>query len=736
LEKYRQTLAEFVKNKTTVEEEMNQLMESLQDATKDLRSELEQEKFKLSEAEKSVSSLQSERDLIENGIKLVQSRAEGANKNIQALQEKLDTASEEKEKERTEFDQIVDFEKTIEEKMTTLRKSFLKLEREEQEMNESIRELVLTIETQKSSLANKQTGNKVVQALFQATKNRGPLSKAGIRGRLGDLASIAPEYDVAITTACGQLDFIVVETAEGAQQCVEYLRALNLGRASFIILTQMSEWIDRMNRPMTLPDGSSSPRLFDLLQDVAEDIRPAFYFALRDTLVASDLEKAVRIAYEGDRAKWRVVTVLGELIETSGAMSGGGNEIRKGGMKLVVATTTKSGKPTSSSTASKTAQALNNNKEEGEEVNEKVIQKNEEKIRELKEVLQTIRDQKKTVETEIKSLEGELKSKMAKKEKIQLSLKRFEESSKEMMKRIKSLEKETTLTAVEQQEITQRQLQLQELDNQIATTAPSLKTIQNRVTILQREILASGGMKLTKLQSKIDSFTQQIEMVSKGISTKEIEEANLLKSFEKLTQAIQKAENEIQKNQSKVNELEKEKAEMEADVKKMTALIESSREQLVSFEKVLVKKTEEYNSLKEKNNQLKSVELDLTMEQERLLQEKKEIDHLTNQWRKEWESMKRLYTNEKKELNQTISNIFQQNNLPVDESLFAVPAAAAGDRSELMMTEEDEEAEEVAAASNPLAMEELPVYSTEELKLVKIEEVKRQIGLLEAERTK
>jgi septation ring formation regulator EzrA len=72
-------------------------------------------------------------------------------------------------------------------------------------------------------------------------------------------------------------------------------------------------------------------------------------------------------------------------------------------------------------------------------------------------------------------------------------------------------------------------------------------------------------MKLTKLQSKIDSFTQQIEMVSKGISTKEIEEANLMKSFEKLTQAIQKAENEIQKNQSNVNELEKEKAEMEAD---------------------------------------------------------------------------------------------------------------------------------------------------------------------------
>jgi len=42
----------------------------------------------------------------------------------------------------------------------------------------------------------------------------------------------------------------------------------------------------------------------------------AFYFALRDTLVANDLDQATRIAYGAKR--FRVVTLNGQLIDTSG----------------------------------------------------------------------------------------------------------------------------------------------------------------------------------------------------------------------------------------------------------------------------------------------------------------------------------------------------------------------------------------------------------------------------------
>ena len=54
-----------------------------------------------------------------------------------------------------------------------------------------------------------------------------------------------------------------------------------------------------------------------------EKLLTAFYYGLRNTLVANNLEQASRIAY-GQSQRHRVVTLKGEIIEVSGTMSGGG----------------------------------------------------------------------------------------------------------------------------------------------------------------------------------------------------------------------------------------------------------------------------------------------------------------------------------------------------------------------------------------------------------------------------
>ncbi len=58
------------------------------------------------------------------------------------------------------------------------------------------------------------------------------------------------------------------------------------------------------------------PRLFDLIKVQDESVLPAFYYALRDTLVAKDMDQATRIAY--GQLRYRVVTLGGELIEMTG----------------------------------------------------------------------------------------------------------------------------------------------------------------------------------------------------------------------------------------------------------------------------------------------------------------------------------------------------------------------------------------------------------------------------------
>lgn len=126
---------------------------------------------------------------------------------------------------------------------------------------------------------------------------------------------------------------MVVDTVEQGQGCIEYLRKQSIGRASFMVLEKIPVQASRMSRIET---PQNVPRLFDLIKPKEERFAPAFYKAIGDTLVANNLEQANKIAFNSGR-RWRVVTLAGELIDSSGAMSGGGTTVARGGMSAKLA---------------------------------------------------------------------------------------------------------------------------------------------------------------------------------------------------------------------------------------------------------------------------------------------------------------------------------------------------------------------------------------------------------------
>jgi len=186
------------------------------------------------------------------------------------------------------------------------------------------------LEERRSGAAEASGRSSLLKALL-AAKASGAIP--GILGRLGDLGAIDKRYDVAVSTAAGALDHIVVETTEAAQRCVELLRQRKLGVATFLILDRQRGLAAEAERPAgPLPEGAQ--RLVDLVRPAEARLRTAFYFALRSTLVVADLGAARRIAYgkETAAAHRRVVTLEGQLIESSGTMSGGGGRPRGGRM--------------------------------------------------------------------------------------------------------------------------------------------------------------------------------------------------------------------------------------------------------------------------------------------------------------------------------------------------------------------------------------------------------------------
>ena len=58
----------------------------------------------------------------------------------------------------------------------------------------------------------------------------------------GDLGAIGEQYDVAISTACGALDSIIVDTMDTAVKCVDFLRKQDVGVATFVGLDKMERW--------------------------------------------------------------------------------------------------------------------------------------------------------------------------------------------------------------------------------------------------------------------------------------------------------------------------------------------------------------------------------------------------------------------------------------------------------------------------------------------------------------
>lgn len=185
------------------------------------------------------------------------------------------------------------------------------------------RKYQLKLEETRVAMHSNRGRGKVLDALMQQ-KLEGKIP--GIFGRMGDLGAIDEKYDIAVSTACGPLDNIVVDTVDTATACIEFLKKNNIGSATFVALEKQEKYREIYSQPFKSPENV--PRLFDLIKVADDRVKPVFYYALQDTLVANNLDQAMRIAY--GKTRYRVVTLTGELIEIAGTMTGGGNQVFRG----------------------------------------------------------------------------------------------------------------------------------------------------------------------------------------------------------------------------------------------------------------------------------------------------------------------------------------------------------------------------------------------------------------------
>ncbi|MBD2157418.1 chromosome segregation protein SMC [Leptolyngbya sp. FACHB-16] len=150
----------------------------------------------------------------------------------------------------------------------------------------------------------------------------------GVCGLVAQLGRVEPEYQLALEIAAGgRLGNVVVEDDGVASAAIALLKERRAGRATFLPLNKI--------RPSKLPSLSEWKRpegLIDYavnLLDCEDRYRSVFAYVFGNTAVFTNLNLA-----RPHMGEFRIVTLDGELLETSGAMTGGSIAQKRGGLRF------------------------------------------------------------------------------------------------------------------------------------------------------------------------------------------------------------------------------------------------------------------------------------------------------------------------------------------------------------------------------------------------------------------
>ncbi|BEI96156.1 hypothetical protein CcaverHIS631_0111050 [Cutaneotrichosporon cavernicola] len=638
---------------------------------------------KISEKQSAIDVAQSERDLLAQKATSVQTALEEAEQNIQTIKEgdhaKRDEYKRLKKEATVAKQELADAEAQLQGMGAQFEAVRSKLSAASHKADEA-----------RASLAADKSENAVLSSLNKL-KAQGRLK--GFHGRLGDLGVIDDKYDVAVTTACGSLNNLVVDTVEQGQACIEHLRKNNIGRASILILDKLPP---RDLRPIKTPEGV--PRLFDLIKPKDPRFAAAFYKGLTNTLVAQDLAQAERIGY--GKPRWRVVTLAGQLIDTSGTMSGGGNRVARGGMS---------------------------SKFKADKVGPEVVSQYEKERAAIQQEFNAFQTDRRAVEQEIQQLRKRIPDMEMEMEKTELDIQTGSKRVAEAEKRLAELASQNKPNAADEKRIKQLDTDIASLTKDVNELREKSSGINEEIKELQNKILEVGGVKLRAIQSKVSTTKGLLDLAYDAITKAEVGQAKAQHDVEKLQKAIAS-------NSAKIEEVDTELESVEDDLKAITndltmlrQSVEEAQDTSVDVKEQLAESKAKLDEASAEINAFRKIEMDLKQKIEDNVRAQKDSKDKYKHWAKRHEELGLAYIDEEDEEDE-------------DEEKEAEKEGDAGADAE---DKEDEDGEdEGEEGDEPRSKEskktrndtlELVEYSPDELRAVNKDVLNGEISVLEEE---
>ena len=546
--------------------------------------------------------------------------------------------------------------------------------------------------------------------------------KKGMHGVLANILTVPKEYETAIETVLGQtLQNIVTDTEEDAKKLIEHLRKNNLGRASFLpIASVKGKRVDKLiKNNLSGVIGIAA----DLVK-VDKKYEEIILNLLGRTVIVDNMETAIILARQ-NKYSFRIVTLKGDVINPSGAITGGSTTVKTN--NIIGRTSQIQELEKDIKKLNKKIEELEQQKEEYEKSQEDVIEevmglehimqdteivyatekqkvvsieenitKLENKLANLRKELSQIGEDKKNNKEEAEKLQQEIEVLEKENEELQKEITAFSDKNKDTQKYIDDLNFDITNLKISVSSFDESNSSIDEIVARIEQDIQNNKTsIENKKQLREKIVEDNKNLeeKILKLNEQIEQMKQEVS--TSGEKVEELKQERISKN-EELTKTEEEITNKFKiiedlKAQITKQEVKKSKIEYELEqiinkmwedyeitpnnvaeeykkpdnVAETTKRVKHLRDEIRNLGSINVDSIEEYKQTKERYDFMCEQRLDLEDSSSKL---KKVIQDMTK-------IMKEQFEKQFKVINKNFGEVFSE--------LFG------GGKAELKLTDEE-----------------------------------------------
>ena len=536
-------------NKEKFEKELNEKQAELDKLTEKLSSkELEIEGYKHTVEENTDKKyeLQSEINAQNINYQNFEKRQAQIKQEMQSTISELDGTRLNKEDIAKQFNEI-------ENKKNKAQNSLNEVSKQREEANQKIKSFESNINILSSEMRIKESRLKFlietekekegyiksVKSLLKDCENIKELGK-GMNGVLANIIEVPDDLQTAIEMCLGaSLQNIVTETETDAKRLVEHLRKNNLGRASFLPISSVrGKKLDKIKGNESGVIGIAS----DLVK-YNKKYEQIILNLLGRTVIVDNMDTAIKVAKQNGYT-FRIVTTEGDLINPSGAITGG-------------------------SVAKKTVNILGRGKE---------IEKLEKEIKNLKQKIEKLENDKQNYE---ESIEGilELSANLEKElQEIDITYATEKQKVISINENIEKLEKRLN-------RLKEEQANLEKQKEEAVSTKGDLQVEINKI-VEQNEELSKIITEFAELnkddQKYIDDLNFDITNLKISVSSFDESEASIQEIQERINQELENAHTSIENKNTQIEQIKKDNEDLEKSIEETLQKIEEVKESVNS----------------------------------------------------------------------------------------------------------------------------------------------------------